>query len=884
MGSITRVVAKFIKDKKWNEIVEFLTATVLNATSSQTLVISNDEVFKIVLKIISLLIQCGHAQSNVMAFCFLLVGKLANVLTNKDFQKCCDILKIVLRMCCDGAITEVGLEELQSAHYKTAKKAGESFWLQEVTRLITQLFKEKVNLFEATAACFGTYHHLLVKFFHVFKFIKNEEGSVPCCSDIKRHKILSAIETIMIFACNIVKAEKFDSSLAKYVEYHVKYKLEICNGLKCKSKDNELLKASVRTHNFIYQFTLLPSLQETHIKHLDYCLTIMFKLYNQIPQEAKATTVNLSQMLNIYGKPKDKHSALVHANGIASQLAYCRKFATEGTKETKVHKQFLMRLTIALRNAVKLLGYESAKDFIRSDLFEDRKFSGDPFDIPQAEFILIEITALFRYGSVGQTEEKIEKLFMELIEGTTDIKLLAEASQALTDSTLKVMKTKEHLDGLKKVIKLLEQERKKRFEFEVSLALALNNYSIFYLKYNLVPRSREKQNMNEMIGKLQLLEELEYLGYLNESLCHFTDLTCHLMQYKEDSEKILSMTRVLSILRIMSTQYFMRGIKYKDFEAFTLLWHLVAVQGESKKDILNIATFFIDHHQSLTDSTGNYLKFSKKIKPLTLGHIMERANETLDKEFIPTFEEQTTATQSYILSYLLSLWVYLVTKKKQSGFTRWDQFKSLWKTWKVPQEDSNRVTIHAKMYFCLMEINLKCFNRSADSFLSLGCTKLLSTTSFDHEFACQHHQIYYRYIMEAINYSMNRCVDMDHYEQGIQSLIVTVANNRFCLKTLELLSFSILRYLDMEKLERAKVRERFCFVSKLITKFYSQVQLQQITKLLGINQEILVDSPVKAETVLDLDFQLEEISRKNVVAPSRTIQCVSEAQPFGSIS
>lgn len=799
VSSISRVVAKSIKQKKWIDTVGFLTATLL---TNQSFVVTSDEVFKDILKIITWLVQHGHTQANVMSFCLILADKLAIILTSKEHQDCCDILGKAVKMCCDGAITEVGLKKLQSIHYKTAKNTGDNSWLQEVTALVVQLFRDKMKLFETTAECFTAYNQLLVKFFHVFKFIKNKEGVQSCCSDIKRHKIINAIDTVLSFACLLVKAEIYDSSVAKHVEYHVKYGSEICNGLKCKSKHSEMLKVSGSIYGLIYQFMSKPSLLESNIKHLDECLKIMLKLYNQVPQDVKAATIDLSQMLSIYGKPKDKSSALIHANGVASHLAYRRKFPDE-SKGTKVHKHSLMRLMMTLREVVNLLGFESATEFIKSDLFSDQNFSGDASYIPRDEFILIEITALFRY-SVGQNEVAIEKLFIELYEGTKDVHLLAEASQAFTDSTLKVMKNNGHLEVFKKINKQLDGW--KGFDFEVSLALALNNYSIFYVLHYLAPRSEEKETVSQMIGKLQLHEELEHLEYLNESLRHFTDVICHLMKHKEDSDKILSMTRVLSILRNMATQYFMRGIKYKDFEAFSLLWHLAVLQGESIRDILNVATFFLDHHRSLTDSTGNYLRLSKKLKPLTVDEILERANETLEKDCIPSFGEHSPATQSHILSYLLSLWVYLITRKKLTGFNRWNKFKSLWETWKVPQEAPNRVTIHAKIYFCLVEINLKCCNRSADSFLSLGCTKLLSVTTFDHEFACQFHQIFYRFNMEAINHSMNRMVDMDHYEHAILSLICAVAKSRFCLKTLELLSLSILRYLNMEKLERAKVR------------------------------------------------------------------------------
>lgn len=158
------------------------------------------------------------------------------------------------------------------------------------------------------------------------------------------------------------------------------------------------------------------------------------------------------------------------------------------------------------------------------------------------------------------------------------------------------------------------------------------------------------------------------------------------------------------------------------------------------------------------------------------------------------------------------------------GFKLWDKFKNSWSENEESIENcANKDAIHSKIYFSMVQINLNCRCKSSDSFLSIASGILMRVKKISQEFVYHFHHIYYRTTLEAINYSLNRLSDMSFYESVLAAHIATARKKGFCLKLLELLSMSILRNLNMEKIQQSVVRTNFLYFTTLRYVWHKQL-------------------------------------------------------------
>ena len=786
-------------DKKIEKASEILDATLAVAVDSKKLNLSSESLFEELLTIISNLGKFGTSSAVVMTNNANLTRKIRKESTNDEHKLFLEILTLCFEAASKPIIDHVVLKNLAKSYLKCKDMTGDLV-LQKITVLVSKILTHNMGKIEATLEGLCAYHILIVKFFHVFKDIKNKEGVIACCSDLKRHEVFTLILSVFPLVIKLASEGKFNASVARNLLYHLRYGVQIVKEIKCEGKNQEMLKFWNRMYNVIYEFVGKKDMIVENIISLHECIKILFKLWIEIPRDLKTKSVAPENLIaRIYQEPHEESSAKICANGLLSLINVALQNGVGYINQSRETKRSSMRSMETLRELLKIIKFDTVSDFMQSKHFDDPKFGGDDVKICEPELLLVEICAIARYA-VNEKPEIIAKLFTKLFKSTKDPKILAEACQCICDSTLKVMDINELLCANK----LLEAAGNKQFDMEISLALALNNYAIYFTKFETVTNELKKNTTN-MIDMIQLQQELEQLKYLNESLRHFTDVVHHIMQHKDDVKRIFSMTRTQTVLNNMQIQYFTRGIKYKDLETFTLLWNLNVIENKSTTTILNIATFFLDYNGLLTDASGNYVKLSKKLKPLTVDEILTHANKVLD-ELILTFDAQTSSTQGYILSYMLSLWVYfIVLGRKSDGNKRFDQFKALWKSAGFTKDSMFYECIRSKIYFSIVEINLKCFGHCTDNFLSIAVSCALGTKVIDREFAYQFYQIYHRIIQETINYSMNRLVDMDHYESAMLTLIAVATKKGNCLKLFDMLSLAISRHLNMEKTDKAMV-------------------------------------------------------------------------------
>lgn len=795
LQSTNRSVSNLLLVKKSNETVEFLEETLVKSIATNVLRAPSKEAYEELFNLMSTLAKYGHNNSEMMKTGRHIADELSSLLT-KDQKRCNNIFIIIFEFCSEKTISEARLKDLLSKHFKGNKDTQpENLFYEKTALLVAKLFKQKIESFELTPECFSTYHNLVINIFHVFKSIKNKSGVIACCSDIKRHEIHNLSLTVFNLAARLARAKKINKSVIHNLLYYVTYDLSICSSLKCQSKDREKIALYDRIYTVLYEFANEKSMVSENINNLDVYVKTMLTLWDDVPGNMKSTNIVPDNLIwKVYDAPTTKEGAVYSANGMLMMMN--RQDYRDFVQSSKESKKSALKSMFSVRESLTLLESSTVTKFVKS-----KAFSCHLEHFPIAQIILIEICTISRYNS-GEKLEVIAELFTELCSKTNDPRILALACQNISDEVLR----KIDVNDFNKINKLLENEVSKKFDLEISLALALNNYNIFFVKSEAVTNSLKKDT-KQTITSHELQEEIELLKYLNVSLQHLTDFVCHLIKIKDDINKILSMRRVLNVLNNIAIQYYIRGIKHKDLEAFSLLWNLILLEDQSNIVIVSIGTFFLDHYQILIDTSGNYIKISKKVKQPTIDEILETCNKIVDDDFMPTFKSQPSATQCSVWSYMLSLCVYYMSHgRKSDGFKRWDQFLKSWQSVKTPDESANQETVHSKIYFCMMQINMNCRNKSADNFLSIASGILMRVKKITHEFVYHFYQIYHRITMESINYSINRLSDMNHYDIVMLSLISAARKKGFFLKLLDLLSLSILRNLNMEKIDNAKVR------------------------------------------------------------------------------
>jgi hypothetical protein len=801
LQSIYRSVLALVNQKKYTVLNEFLEATLLQVIKSDHLQVSTDEVFAEIFATMSALARIFNLEPVLLKTSIKLTESLQDILTKNDHKSCNGILNKLFVMCSEGKFDAESIKILDSKHFKIYKTKDASLLIQRITMFASKFINMHINKMEQSVECFSAFHYLTANFYQVFRTLESKVGTYPCCQDVKRHETHNMMITLYSYATKCVKNRKFSGTFAKQLIYHAAYDSQVCSEIKCKEGKSLLWNTYNYVFNVIFELNTQSSLVSANIKETHELIKLLFKIWNSFTaDDRKDCSDPYVLILNVYGDASSKSTAKYICNGLASLLYHIlsnNTFVSASKEKLKV----IMKCMNTLHTSSKLLGFKSATEFLESKDFEGPKFSSN--QPAPGETIAVEISAIFRY-TPSTTSVLIGELYSKLFQESKDPLLIAKASQSVTDVTVKTM----NLDEFKKINKFLDKSLSSRHDIEISLALALNNYSIYFLLFEATSEELKKDVVSAM-AKISLKSEMEQLSYLNESLRHFTDVVHHIMQNPQDVKIIISMKRTLSILNNMASQYFVRGIKYKDFEAYGLLWHLLEIEKQPSNDVmlLNIGVIFLDHHKVLLDSSGNYIKTSKKLKQLKLDEVLVETNKAVDS-FIATFHEQPNGTQASVLSYLLSIWIHYVSKgRKSDGFKRYDQFKELWMETSLEDGSATKETIRAKIYFCLVDLNVNCFNRSADNFMSVACGNLMNVKTIDRDFIFQFYQIYHRFTSEAINYSMNRQADMSHYDSVMLNMSAAAVRKGYSLKVLEILSLSILRHLNMEKVDQAKVRE-----------------------------------------------------------------------------
>lgn len=807
----------------------------------------DEEHYSEVVEILFFLAKFAINQKAVMNVCSQLSQKLSlegSSIQKITFQAYDDLFNLSTTSKVDKKLIEKTLSLI-----KKLKKTDPCH--QKIAKLYSKIFtnqlSSKNSIFDINEDVFNAFNDISLALYHILANIKSEEGVYECCTNIKRHEVAAHIENFNNYSTIFLKEflHKLPPNFFSKVAYHIKYYFTIFNEIKCSLKIKSLKHLHNRVYNLLYEFNKLkaPIQYERFVKQL-------FDVRFAIPENDRKLLCDIFPLvLDIYtDKANDKESAIVCANGLFGLLNFIKHHEDE-----KYGMKYQMKLILDIEKFSKILQITSVTKYRESSNYKNVQYCPNP-EMGLDEIISLEISALMRYyPSVEGQHQKNADLFEKLYNTTKDDEIYTKTFYQLTCQIVSHIS----LDKFKAYMKRLEDCQKTGLKS--SLAFGVGNYLMYTIIDKDAPKCRKSSTEKApkpTIERMSLKIELEIIKHLTEAQKYFSDFFYQIKSNGEDVEKIneyISFTRLSHIINTIGVQFFIRGMKMKEIESFTILWNLP--KHEDAMTVLNISTIFIDNYQNLLDNSGKYLEFSSKWKPLEIEEVIDRANKIV-KSNLKDFETISDGLQCHIMSYLISLWLFYFKKNRKSdAHEQFGLLKDLFnnRSGKLTSSDS-RELVRAKLHFTIVDANLTNFSRGADNFMFKANGILLKVSSIDRDFSHQFYQIFYKITHSNINHALNRQSDLDLYQATILSMLNTAMKKNLCLKTLEILSLSILHKLNMEKIEEAKA------------------QLRDITKVLGIQEEILIESPKRIEApmgLLDYETPSSEAIRKSVfISPS----------------
>lgn len=779
LKSIRRSARTLALKKRWNDVEDLLKLIVVEVSTYSSKM--SDDLLQEFVDYCIFFVRYAHSESGVMETTYELTTALLAIANPKSNHHHGFVaLEHLIQFSNENVIDADLLNNLCGAFKNLDKKESSH---QKIARALTKIAANHTKNLSLDEESFKAFHTLSVAAFHILASIKNESGVFDCCVNIKRHEVASLIVTLMTYAMNMFKNIELSNSSSHNIIYHLSYFIKIMSEIDCKTKDSEMKQMYIRVYNLLYDL----SSNKLNVKHIIPIVEQMFSIIRFSSEESRATYQDpFSLIFNIFEDTDGKELALECASGMASLMNYMMN------SKKQYEQKILMKVALQVNQSAVKLGYSSGTDFIKGSEHRNLNFFKES-KIEIDAFTRLEICSLTRYTDDCELSTK---LFNSLCEKTDKPENLANCMYLLDDKNMEGI-------NMPKYIKLLKDlEDIKDFNIEFCLALAVGHYNV----YSYMDSNFKKHNKPNSFESMNLKKELEMLEYLIKAQQYFTDIIVHVKSDPQQLKKIISIQRITSIINNMAIQFYMRGVKLKEIETFTILWHFSHLDTPNPTKVLNTATFFIDNYQCLLDTSGNYLKFSKKLKPLTIEEIIVTASKIVAAE-IEDFRTASEDFQCLVLSYLISTWLFYFKKmRKADAMEQFKILKDLWKKSSTPHTSDSRNAVNSKLYFSLVDANLVNFNRSADNFMSRANGFLMNAKNIRSEFSHQFYQIFYRVTMSNINYSLNRHNDLDHYEVTIQSMIMMAQKKNYCLKVLELLSLTILRYLNMEKIDVAQVR------------------------------------------------------------------------------
>lgn len=792
---LSRIIFNYyLKTKSWTMSVDFLQNTVYKELKTSSLKIKTDEAFLEYVNLISSILY--SRDDEMLKIGCKIIAEWHKLIDEKDHKILNKVLHKSLTNLQYSTITDKAMLDVYQSYFKDAKSSTDKVVQHKVIDLIKKHFLTVTIYLEKTANCIKTSHDFVFSLFNLLKYIKNQEDNKKCCADLRRHSFFDLSIEMVSYINRTLDEKIFTKEMEKYLVYYLDYALKIYNDIKCPSKQTlfNVLERSL--------YAILAALFNDHKDMLHADLKKFLRIYKIMislqemsdDEKLKKTIISFGVCINNVSYDETDQNAENFAEIITYPIIYILKCKDED------YTKKLPKLVSNLRSAALNLKYLSAVDYLKKKL---KKLDLDAFI---DEITLLELRAIHRYDP--QNIGGISDLFKIILKKSDNLEYFGRACLSINDKVLKTIDLKKFKDLNERL------ETYNRDDIQISIGLALSNYYIYCIEMETMESKIAealKESKTDHPSCLTLESEITILKLLDKFLDHTIDVLFKIKENPKELEKIPSLRQFTAILENVSTQYFIRGIANKDLETKLVLWQLLQYDNDNHLDVvIDTAAFFLDNLDRMIGSSGHYITFSKRLNYIRAEEVILKANSVLEI-LLKDIQNKAEKHQVRPMNYMLSLWVhYAINGRKDDSLNIWKKFEETRKVCNL-REPLYVGTIEAKKHMGIVDISLKCFKKNAADHIYRAMKNLQNISTVYVDYLNNYHFLYRNIIVKAINYALNRMIDVDHYASTMMMLKSQAVQKGLFIKSLDFLSLSVMRHLNMEKLEDAKVSLFFDF-------------------------------------------------------------------------
>ncbi|KAL7035173.1 hypothetical protein ACKWTF_008257 [Chironomus riparius] len=822
------------KTKSWTMSIDFLQNSFYQELKTSNMKIKSNEAFLEYTNLIATIMYSKNP--DMLTVCCKIIAEYHKLLDDKEHKVLNKALHKSLSNLPYSTITEKAIKDVFQSYFKDVTSSTDNVIQHKVIEIIRRHFLNLTGHFEKSAKCIKACHDFVFSLFNLVKYIKKQDDKM-CCADTRRHSIFELSIEMIIYINKALDDKIFTKEIEKILMYYVDYALKIYNDIKCPSKQTMCKNLQITLYEILAcLYNDNKDMLYTDLSKFAKIYKIMISLVESSGDEKiPKHMISLGICMNNISFDETENNAKTYAEILTYPIIH-----SLNTKDEN-YIQKLPKLLSNVRSTVLKIKYTSAVDYFRKNL------NSSDVDALIDEITLLELKALSRFNS--QNIEGISELFKVICEKTDNLEYFGRACLSVNDRVLKTIDLKKFRDLNERL------EKYKSDNIQVSIALALNNYYLYCIEAEHMETkiADEIKTSKDAHPKCLTLEsEVKILKQLDKFLDYTMDVLFMIKNNPKELEKIPSLRLFTTILENVSTQYFVRGIANKDLETKLVLWNLLQYDKDNHLDlIIDTAAFFLDNLDRMIGSSGHYITFSKRLNYIRAEEVILKANAVLETLLVD-IENKHERQQVRPMNYMLSLWVhYAVNGRKADSLKIWQKFQETRQISNL-QAPLYICTIEAKKHMGIVDISLKCFKKNAADHMYKAMKNLQSINTLYADYSNNYQFLYRNIIIKAINYSMNRMIDVDHYASTMMQLKIQAVQKGLFVKTLDFLSLSVMRYLNMEKLDDAKT------------------DLKKMSTMLELEDDILIETPISSKpTSHVVEVQNNEITvRKAIPKPS----------------
>ena len=226
--------------------VELLEETLLTAIPKIKFQIESDDFFNSYITFMDYISYYSRYNANIIE----VLEKTAATFSKQncfkvqpEYKDCVDVLNICCKYFNDSdSNSEIHLNEIYTKYYSGSSKKTYSPAFIKTSVIVARILVFKLKDQQITKQFAAIFLKITYTLMSILRCLNSEPKNLVCgkCSDLKRHESIALLNSMLIMYTKLVKTLDMTNSLAKKIVPNLKYRLELCDDLKCTSKDSHV--------------------------------------------------------------------------------------------------------------------------------------------------------------------------------------------------------------------------------------------------------------------------------------------------------------------------------------------------------------------------------------------------------------------------------------------------------------------------------------------------------------------------------------------------------------------------------------------------------------------------------------------------------------------